>query len=77
VPWLAFWHLLQGENWHGNHHAQPWSARLGLRPRQVDAGWWVIVALERLRLARGVNRPRPLAAPVAAQTARSLILDAE
>src|SRR5678815_3522831 len=29
VPWLAGWHLLQGENWHGNHHAQPWCARLG------------------------------------------------
>ncbi|HEY3175947.1 MAG TPA: fatty acid desaturase [Candidatus Polarisedimenticolia bacterium] len=61
VPWLAFWHLLQGENWHGNHHAQPWSARLGLKPLQLDAGWWTILAMERFRLARDVRRPRDLA----------------
>ena len=58
VPWLAAWHLLQGENWHGNHHAQPWCARLGLEPHQIDLGWWVIVTLERLGLARDVRRPR-------------------
>jgi len=50
--------LLQGENWHGNHHAQPWCARLGLTRGQVDAGWWVIVTLEKLGLARDVRRPR-------------------
>jgi hypothetical protein len=27
-----------GESWHNNHHAFPWSARLGLRPWQVDPG---------------------------------------
>lgn len=58
VAWLASWHLLQGENWHGNHHARPWCARFGLTPAQVDVGWWVIVVLERLGLARNVRRPQ-------------------
>jgi len=58
VPWLAAWHLLQGENWHGNHHAMPWCARLGLKPFQVDLGWWMIVLLEKLGLAHEVRRPR-------------------
>jgi len=58
VPWLAIWHLAQGENWHGNHHTQPWSARLGHKAWQVDAGWYVIWVLEKLRLARDVRRPR-------------------
>jgi fatty-acid desaturase len=62
VGWLAVWHLLQGENWHRNHHAQPWCARLGLTRWQVDSGWWAIVLLERLRLARDVKRPRVSAA---------------
>jgi len=57
VLWLGFWHGFQGENWHGNHHARPGSARLGWTPGQIDVGWWVIVALERLGLATAVNRP--------------------
>lgn len=57
VPWLALWHLFQGENWHRNHHDQPWSARLGLEPLQIDIGWWVIVGLEKTGLARDVRRP--------------------
>lgn len=58
VPWLAAWHLFQGENWHRNHHEYPWSAKLGLKPLQIDVGWWVISVLERLRLARDVRRPQ-------------------
>ncbi len=58
VPWLALWHGLQGENWHGNHHARPGSARLGWGAAQVDVGRWVIVGLERLGLATEVRRPR-------------------
>ena len=38
-----------GEAWHGNHHAWPSSARLGLEPGQHDPGWWL------LRLMRGVG----------------------
>jgi len=37
-----------GEAWHGNHHAWPNSARLGLEPGQHDPGWWVLLALRRL-----------------------------
>lgn len=63
VPWLAFWHCLQGENWHNNHHARPGSARLGWTATQPDMGWWAIVLLERLGLATEVRRLRDLPAP--------------
>jgi stearoyl-CoA desaturase (delta-9 desaturase) len=67
IWWLGpFQVTAWGENWHGNHHSQPWSARLGLRPLQVDAGWWAIVAMEKVRLARDVRRPRDLVPAVAA-----------
>ncbi|MDP8957075.1 MAG: fatty acid desaturase [Actinomycetota bacterium] len=46
-----------GESWHNNHHAFPWSARLGLRPWQVDLGWYVIAAMRALRLVREVKVP--------------------
>ncbi|WP_416832834.1 MAG: acyl-CoA desaturase [Erythrobacter sp.] len=47
-----------GECWHNNHHAFPESARIGLEPGQVDPGWWVIAALERLDLVTAVGKPR-------------------
>ena len=47
-----------GECWHNNHHAFPESARIGLEPGQVDPGWWVIAALERLGLVYDVRLPR-------------------
>ncbi|WP_179379811.1 acyl-CoA desaturase [Jannaschia marina] len=50
--------LTFGENWHGNHHAFPHSARLGVEPGQMDPGWWFILALERAGLAREVRGPR-------------------
>jgi stearoyl-CoA desaturase (delta-9 desaturase) len=59
VGWLALWHFGQGENWHRNHHALPWSARLGMKAQQLDVGWWVILGLEKLGLARDVRRPWP------------------
>lgn len=46
-----------GESWHNNHHAFPWSARLGLRAWQIDPGWYVIRTLQALRLVRGVKVP--------------------
>jgi stearoyl-CoA desaturase (delta-9 desaturase) len=49
--------LVFGEGWHNNHHAFPASARHGLHRRQVDASWWVIRGLERLRLVWDVNVP--------------------
>ena len=54
VFWLA--PLSFGEAWHNNHHAFPTSAFHGLRAREVDPGGIVIRLLERVRLARNVNR---------------------
>lgn len=48
--WLAW--VTAGEGLHNNHHAAPTSARLALRPGQVDPGWWVVQLLVATRLAR-------------------------
>ncbi len=50
-----------GEAWHGNHHAFPESARLGILPGQHDPGWWVLLALRRVGLVRDLNEPADLA----------------
>ena len=60
--WLGPFQAMQGENWHGNHHALPWSARLGWTWRQLDLGWLFIVAAEKLGLATKVRRPSDAAA---------------
>lgn len=49
-----------GEAWHGNHHAWPGSARLGLEPGQHDPGWWVLLAMRRLGLVWDLKEPRDL-----------------
>ncbi|NJM84219.1 MAG: acyl-CoA desaturase [Tabrizicola sp.] len=49
--------LTFGENWHGNHHAFPHSARLGVEPGQRDPGFWLIRRLEALGLARSIRLP--------------------
>lgn len=49
-----------GESWHGNHHAFPDSARLGIEPGQIDPGWWFIRTLQVLGLARDVKQPADL-----------------
>jgi len=46
-----------GESWHNNHHAFPWSARLGLRSWQVDPGWYVLRALRFVHAARNLKVP--------------------
>jgi stearoyl-CoA desaturase (delta-9 desaturase) len=51
--------LVFGEGWHNNHHAFPASARHGLGRFQVDVSWWVIRAMERLRLVWNVHIPSP------------------
>jgi len=56
IVWLGFVHMLQGENWHGNHHARPASARLGWTFWQIDCGWYAIWMLERVGLATKVRR---------------------
>ncbi|HEY0144289.1 MAG TPA: fatty acid desaturase [Thermoanaerobaculia bacterium] len=59
IAWLAPVHFFQGENWHGNHHAAPSSARFGRTFWQLDFGWYAIVALEKLGLAKSVKRIDP------------------
>jgi fatty-acid desaturase len=44
-----------GEGFHNNHHAFPGSARMGMRPRELDLGWAVVRALEELRLISDVT----------------------
>nr|WP_311044974.1 acyl-CoA desaturase [Rhizobium lentis] len=46
-----------GESFHGNHHAFPESARLGIEPGQLDLGWHFIRLLERLGLASAIKLP--------------------
>lgn len=56
ITWLAPIHFFQGENWHQNHHAVPSSARFGWKFWQLDFGWYTILLLEALGLARAVKR---------------------
>jgi fatty-acid desaturase len=49
--------LTFGESWHGNHHAYPGSARLGLAKGELDPGWWLIRTLEFVGLAWNVKQP--------------------
>ncbi|MEM9320320.1 MAG: acyl-CoA desaturase [Pseudomonadota bacterium] len=46
-----------GESFHGNHHAFPHSAQLGVEHGQVDPGYWLISALEWLGLAADLKGP--------------------
>ena len=46
-----------GEGWHNNHHAFPWSARLGLAWYELDTSWWIIRLLQKLGLATQVRTP--------------------
>ena len=49
--------LTFGENWHGNHHAFPHSARLGVERGQMDPGFWLITALKYVGLAHSIQGP--------------------
>ncbi len=46
-----------GESWHNNHHAFPWSARLGLDRWQIDFGWYAIKGLAAAGLVQDVKVP--------------------
>ncbi len=46
-----------GESWHGNHHAFPHSAKMGIDPGQVDPGYWFVKLLQALGLAWDVRLP--------------------
>jgi stearoyl-CoA desaturase (delta-9 desaturase) len=55
---LPRWSILTfGENWHGNHHAFPHSAKLGVERGQLDLGYWLIAILGRLGLAHNIQLP--------------------
>ena len=58
VPFVSL--MCFGENWHNNHHAWPGSAKLGVHPGEWDPGWWVLLGLERLGLARHLVTPEQL-----------------
>jgi stearoyl-CoA desaturase (Delta-9 desaturase) len=45
LGWLVF-----GEGYHNNHHAFPFSPRMGIDKGQVDLGWQFIVILSKLGL---------------------------
>lgn len=45
VSWLSL--LTLGESWHNNHHAFPWSSRLGLSWLEPDPGAWVLAGAEK------------------------------
>lgn len=49
--------LTFGENWHGNHHAFPHSAKLGVEAGQIDPGFWFIKALGLIGLAQNIQLP--------------------
>ncbi|RUM18902.1 acyl-CoA desaturase [Rhizobium vallis] len=51
-----------GESFHGNHHAFPESARLGIEPGQPDLGWHFIRLLARLGLASAIKLPHMIVA---------------
>jgi stearoyl-CoA desaturase (delta-9 desaturase) len=46
-----------GESWHNNHHAFPYSARLGLEWWQLDSGWWLLVAMRSLGFVWDLKLP--------------------
>lgn len=55
VPWVAW--LSAGEGYHNNHHAFPWSARLGLKKGEFDPAWMVLRAWERLGWVSDLKQP--------------------
>jgi stearoyl-CoA desaturase (delta-9 desaturase) len=65
--------LSLGEGFHNNHHAFPRSARIGHRWWEVDAGWMVIRALERIGLAMEVLRPEQVPSRVAGRAAGGIV----
>ena len=56
---LVIGFLANGEGWHNNHHADPRSARHGLRWWELDLTWLTIRLLAWLGLARRVIGPSP------------------
>ncbi len=55
VWWLAL--LSFGESWHNFHHAEPTSARHGVRRLEIDTSAMLIKAMEKLRWVTDVRWP--------------------
>jgi len=53
--WLAI--PTFGQSWHNNHHAFPWSAKVGLRWSEIDLGTLTIRIFQILGLASQVKAP--------------------
>jgi fatty-acid desaturase len=53
VWWLGV--LSFGEGFHNNHHAHPWSARMGLRMHELDVGWLVLRLFRTMGIVRDVR----------------------
>jgi len=58
VPWGI---LIAGEELHNNHHTYPTSAKLSVKPYELDIGWLYIRLLARLGLASVKKTPPKLA----------------
>ncbi len=48
-----------GQSWHNNHHAFPYSAKMGHRWWQFDPGTWILLVLEKLGLVWDLKVPSP------------------
>jgi stearoyl-CoA desaturase (Delta-9 desaturase) len=55
IGWLGV--LSWGEAFHNNHHAFPSSAAFGLRPSELDPGFWLICLLAAVGLVWNVRAP--------------------
>ena len=49
---LPFGIIIGGEELHNNHHLDPASAKLSLKPWEFDIGWMYIKLLEKVKLAK-------------------------
>jgi hypothetical protein len=63
--WVSL--LTLGEGWHNNHHANPVSARHGLKWYEIDFNWYVILLLKRVGLASHVNQAKLSARTLASE----------
>jgi fatty-acid desaturase len=63
--------LTMGEGWHNNHHWAPGSAAQGFRWWQIDPSFYVLWALERVGLVRGLHHRPPHWRAAAIEAARS------